>query len=826
MYFEVCVCGGGGGIYVICCSRFYLVYILEFFYFVSGSKLMLYFVRTDTDYLDLALHRHLILLLHTHIDNLDLTLYRYLIILLDTHTDKPDWTLYRHLILLLHTHIDNLDLTLYRYLIILLDTHIDNPDFTLYSYLTTLQNKSSKMPKRKVNTQFWKNSPVYKKQVLLSEVKDLGASSLDFNSKLAEKKEDLATIQVSIDAAAYERNELFQENIKLKTDFENMKNDFDTFKILFEQKAYSKSQRGYNPTTWAMIPSANSTRYVRHNETKDVLTHIHGGTDGPLYGAWDFVKRAASPEQTETFVIDYKRGKWLEKLYGNFSTIYSKSEAGINQAIAKKYNLYLSRRKYSFMCKIQAATFDADSQSWEKKSIDYGDRNIALIEKSVSHDVVRNFVDKLDIGEIHSLPGYCGAFRSVTALTTMIIDLHLKTPRLREKLVWYNNIPNHFIMQFSDDGAPETRELTMCIGSLTCWNFGSRVRSRSFHYPLHTISTTEKDVVVGELWMQHADEMQLIEGNLLYINGEKVTIEFQPSADQAWQFWANNELTQSATYPSMFAKVHKSELSYIGGSIGTDTTDKWAVPNKESREIDLALLEIKRNELAEKNLSPQNFHRKELEFMAEKGLRQLGPPRIGLFADRQRPDPLHLEVNNWSHILSMIYREAVLHDNFEVFCKLLSLPVRSGGCGLKPICPMIKEHYNHDKFKKLTVRLIGAQAIKLSKYSLRLVDALKQGCQGKYSNIKFITISKICERLRVVGAIMNSVTCDNTSIKRLSDACKNYFNLMSLFFNDLCNSTIWTIGYVIPYHAALLYKTYGVGYGILSMQGKESKHSA
>ena len=120
------------------------------------------------------------------------------------------------------------------------------------------------------------------------------------------------------------------------------------------------------------------------------------------------------------------------------------------------------------------------------------------------------------------------------------------------------------------------------------------------------------------LWVNCGCSMQmkcsLIEGNLLYTNGEKVTIEFQPSADQAWQFWANNELTQSATYPSMFAKVHKSELSYIGGSIGTDTTDKWAIPNKESREIDLALLEIKRNELAEKNLSPQNFHRKELEF--------------------------------------------------------------------------------------------------------------------------------------------------------------------------------------------------------------------
>ena len=55
----------------------------------------------------------------------------------------------------------------------------------------------------------------------------------------------------------------------------------------------------------------------------------------------------------------------------------------------------------------------------------------------------------------------------------------------------------------------------------------------------------------------------------MHIEGEAVTLEFQPSADQAWQFWANNELTQNATYPSMFARVHKSELQLIGQDFET-----------------------------------------------------------------------------------------------------------------------------------------------------------------------------------------------------------------------------------------------------------------
>ena len=48
-------------------------------------------------------------------------------------------------------------------------------------------------------------------------------------------------------------------------------------------------------------------------------------------------------------------------------------------------------------------------------------------------------------------------------------------------------------------------------------------------------------------------------------------------------------------------------------------------------------------------LTPKKIHQNELAFMAEKGIRQLAEPRIGIFANRQRPEPFHLEVNNWTH---------------------------------------------------------------------------------------------------------------------------------------------------------------------------------
>ena len=84
-----------------------------------------------------------------------------------------------------------------------------------------------------------------------------------------------------------------------------------------------------------------------------------------------------------------------------------------------------------------------------------------------------------------------------------MIDLNLKFKRSRDSLLWFNNNENHFVVEFSDDAAPETKELTMSNGSLTMWNFGNRVSNMEFHYPLHLVSANEKDLICENLWHQH-----------------------------------------------------------------------------------------------------------------------------------------------------------------------------------------------------------------------------------------------------------------------------------------------------------------------------------
>ena len=108
----------------------------------------------------------------------------------------------------------------------------------------------------------------------------------------------------------------------------------------------------------------------------------------------------------------------------------------------------------------------------------------------------------------------------------MVVELNLKVPSLKENMIWFKGNANHYIVESSDDGAPESRERTMTIGKLSLGKFGNRIRSRDFHYLLHKISASAKDKVCEIFWMQRCDEMQLTEGNVIVINGVTCTFQF------------------------------------------------------------------------------------------------------------------------------------------------------------------------------------------------------------------------------------------------------------------------------------------------------------
>ena len=49
--------------------------------------------------------------------------------------------------------------------------------------------------------------------------------------------------------------------------------------------------------------------------------------------------------------------------------------------------------------------------------------------------------------------------------------------------------------------------------------------------------------------------------------------------------------------------------------------------------------------------------------------------RIGHFADKLRPEPMHCEINAWQHYIDLLYLEAVRIKKFDPFVSALAAPI-------------------------------------------------------------------------------------------------------------------------------------------------------
>ena len=178
---------------------------------------------------------------------------------------------------------------------------------------------------------------------------------------------------------------------------------------MLNQQRFSRTKMELNPTTFENInDSANRTHYNRRIEKKYILEYIHGGISGALFGAWDFILGYGDETLIEKFIVSYRRGKFIEKLYSKFSDKHFHSEDSMKRALPMKYQTFMSRRKFEFICKIQKRCFDIETQEWRKNSITYGDYNLNLKTASVSNRIVELFVRSLDIGDVSIIPGISG----------------------------------------------------------------------------------------------------------------------------------------------------------------------------------------------------------------------------------------------------------------------------------------------------------------------------------------------------------------------------------------------------------------------------------
>jgi hypothetical protein len=80
-----------------------------------------------------------------------------------------------------------------------------------------------------------------------------------------------------------------------------------------------------------------------------------------LYGAWDYIHVVSckiSSQLLDKFISTFKREKYLQGMFGRaLSKQNSSEEAVYKQATAVKYQSYLSRHKFNFVCKTSSELF-------------------------------------------------------------------------------------------------------------------------------------------------------------------------------------------------------------------------------------------------------------------------------------------------------------------------------------------------------------------------------------------------------------------------------------------------------------------------------------
>ena len=121
-------------------------------------------------------------------------------------------------------------------------------------------------------------------------------------------------------------------------------------------------------------------------------------------------------------------------------------------------------------------------------------------------------------------------------------------------------------------------------------------------------------------------------------------------------------------------------------------------------------------------------------------------------------------------------------------------------------------------------RFTGEETKKFCDSFVYLIEAqIEEGNIEQAKNVFVLPLGRMGLYLRNSLSLASRVSNINLSdLPKLEQDCKQCFNLTSLFHS--ANLSVLAMGYCVPFHTKQLLEDLGVGLGINSMQGRESKH--
>ena len=297
------------------------------------------------------------------------------------------------------------------------------------------------------------------------------------------------------------------------------------------------------------------------------------------------------------------------------------------------------------------------------------------------------------------------------------------------------------------------------------------------------------------------------------------------------------ELTVSAKYFSPFANVSLADCRDVKGTFGTESSNKWKPWNYQQRVNVVNKVNAFKKRVALEKISEKTKRSKITDYIAKQNSRQEVLPLLSSYINKAHVEPLHLKNNAWQYFFKAVFTEAISKSKLPADCKKFSeVPTESPFARVitalqtevktRRLANKTKQSFNETQGSgaPLHYRFTGKDSRCFCHNFMRLIKWLSCESDSRKESQTVLTLAYLGVRLRDCVSLFNRFQITLGQIGQLSIACHEYFKINLLLLPSSVNSTVWTLGHIVPAHCHQVLEKYGQGLGMVTMEGRETKH--
>lgn len=584
----------------------------------------------------------------------------------------------------------------------------------------------------------------------------------------------------------------------------------------------------------------------RRRETFEAAKEIHGGTKrAASVGLIDTVLNRCSKEIiTEMMMKSPKCSKVAVKKYKSELNKYESSNENMCRSVAVYYSGGVTgKRKYRKL--YRDSGYKVNNQKTQTTRITIAD---CPVPRLVSYNKLMPFIKSIPIGTLYSVEELChgmddkvsGCYRSLCETLIYLAKFYFNKTSGYD-LTWFDDT-NTFNVALGGDGAPFGKDDTACAWLASFLNIGRGVLSSNENFLIFGANCSENALPVLRYISFLLSEIKTLQKETYTIfNGTRnVTVKFKISElpnDMKMLAFLAGELTNSAKYFSSFADVSTTNGTSLNGTFGREEKHLWKPWDYTHRLKVVKKVEEEKKGLLRKKLTQKTKRKKITELISGLKSRQEFKPLVENVIDVAHVEPLHLK-NNACALVHKYFLEEVVkvsnipsdHISFSQLssnCPLVCyVNVLKSKCSLSRLAKKVMKHYDEtgvDVAKKFEYRFTGKDSRLFLHNFMFLIDAIEPGVQDNTkSKFHFHVLAFLALNLRNCVSLFNRLDISDEQVSELEHFCSVVFKLNISHFNF--NQTMWTLGHVVPVHTREMKGKYGMGLGLNSMEGRESKH--